>query len=166
MTWARGERTNLLEVSVANAPRVLLRELKRVFPGIALKSATALLTCQHAAQDLVGIGDEIEEEKDRLLGVFHEFASHVCDKLAEQGFWADFIDPCSGLPMRHDNSCNVYSEVDGMEVMLRYRTQSCGPCKILYHPRWSSSVYPASIFTSAPADVVGKLLRPLAPTRL
>ena len=60
--------------------------------------------------------------------------------------------------MRHSNSCNVYSEVDGMQALLNYHTQCCGPCKILLHPKWGSHVYPASLFTTAPLDVVKQVI--------
>ena len=31
---------------------------------------------------------------------FVSFASVLCKQLREAGFWADYIDPCSGLPVR------------------------------------------------------------------
>ncbi len=34
-----------------------------------------------------------------LLVQFMAWAKVVCDKLLEQGHWADYIDPCSGLPV-------------------------------------------------------------------
>ena len=30
---------------------------------------------------------------------FCEFAKAACDSLAADGYWADYIDPCSGLPV-------------------------------------------------------------------
>lgn len=58
--------------------------------------------------------------------------------------------------MTHGNK--VYSEVDGMQLLLQYRVMNAGSCKVLLHPQWGSSVYPASLFCNAPADVVKKLL--------
>lgn len=51
-------------------------------------------------------------------------------------------------------SNKVYSEVDGVEVLLRYRCLSAGMCKILLHPVWGAAVYPASLFTNAPFEAV------------
>ena len=52
-------------------------------------------------------------------------------------------------------NCNkVYSEVDGMECLLNYKSYNAGFCKILTHPKWGSAVYPATIFAYAPPDVV------------
>ena len=80
--------------------------------------------------------------------------------------------------------CNkVYSEVQGAQSLLGYRWElrqdhiqlycndydcyrrrlwwsvmnaSC--CKILLHPKYGSAVYPASMFTTAPKDVVLRLI--------
>lgn len=55
-------------------------------------------------------------------------------------------------------SNKVYSEVDGVELLLRYRCLSAGMCKILLHPLWGGAVYPASLFTDAPFEVVRDVL--------
>jgi hypothetical protein len=36
---------------------------------------------------------------------FVEWSKAVCDKLIAQGHWADYIDPCSGLPV----SCSLHT---------------------------------------------------------
>ena len=39
-----------------------------------------------------------------------EWAKAVCVKLETEGYWADYIDPCSGLPVSHSlwgsTACN------------------------------------------------------------
>jgi hypothetical protein len=49
----------------------------------------------------VNVGDAVDTEKDALLERFFAFARHACAALRDQGHWADYIDPCSGLPVRH-----------------------------------------------------------------
>ena len=87
------------------------------------------------------------------------FAHELTSKLKSNGHWADYIDPCSGLPMLATHNHNkVYSEVDGMEVLLNYRSYNAGFCKVLVHPKWGSAVYPATIFAYAPLTLVKNLL--------
>ena len=50
--------------------------------------------------ELVNTGDDVEEEKDELLETFAAWAGRVCEALSAQGYWCDYIDPCSGLPVR------------------------------------------------------------------
>ncbi len=61
----------------------------------------------------MNIGDSVEAEKDALLLRFFAFARHACATLAAAGHWADYIDPCSGLPVRR---------VDRLQRLLRYHT--------------------------------------------
>ncbi len=61
------------------------------------------------------MGEEVEEEKDFRLERFAEMGESIRNALAESGYWSDYIDPCSGLPMHGDNNNNVYSECDGYE---------------------------------------------------
>jgi hypothetical protein len=175
--------TDDLECSLHYLPKPLMREFSHVFNDEYLKFSDnsgdaamsdaaaagggstlrllAIPTNQRAREDLVQMGDHIEQEKDRLLNVFLTFGKYICEGLRMKGFWADYIDPCSGLPMISLNCNKVYSEVDGMEVMLNYKSYNAGFCKILTHPKWGSAVYPATIFTHAPADIVKGLMERL-----
>lgn len=88
-------------------------------------------TCQHSKMDLVQTGEAVEEEKDTLLETvqgnsvlcclfpasacptltclqFMEFAKGVCNKATDRGHWADYIDPCSGLPV---SRCSINSNI-------------------------------------------------------
>ena len=168
--------TDSIEVSLHTLPKQLLREFRHVFTDEYLNFSLdasadaamdtgggnpvllALPTNQRAREDLVGIGDHIEAEKDRLLNVFMEFGADISQKIRARGYWADYIDPCSGLPMLTLNCNKVYSEVDGMECLLNYRAYNAGFCKILTHPKWGSAVYPATLFAHCPEEVAREVL--------
>ncbi|CAB9510202.1 homocystinuria type D homolog, mitochondrial [Seminavis robusta] len=162
-----------LECSVHTLPKPLVREFHHVFAEKYLRQSSpatssstvvvpldvlAIPTNQRARMDLVNVGDHVEQEKDRLLNTFIDFARDFCEKVLAQGYWADFIDPCSGLPMITTDCNKVYSEVDGMECLLHYKSHNAGFCKVLTHPKWGSAVYPATIFAYAPKQVVIRLL--------
>jgi len=70
------KEVNALECSVHTLPKQLLREFKHVFgdqylfgPNGGERDLLAIPTNQRARQDLVAVGDHIEQEKDRLLNV-------------------------------------------------------------------------------------------------
>lgn len=133
-----------------------------MFPGVGTENLLVIPTCQHASIDLVNVGDAVEAEKDALLERFFVFARHATEALAAQGHWADYIDPCSGLPMVHKESCGVYGEVDALVSLLGYATSNAGCCKVVLHPRWGSAVYPASIVTKAPLEATLRALESAA----
>jgi len=147
-----------IEVSVHKCPKALIRELERIFPEVELvggeHALLAVPTSQHTKMDLVRVGEEVEDEKDLRLERFAELGERVRKSLAQQGYWCDYIDPCSGLPMHGENNSNVYSECDGFQLLLGYRTQKSGPCTMLLHPKWGSAVYPASMFALTPYSVL------------
>ena len=93
-----------------------------------------------------------------------EFAKAVCNKLIDRGHWADYIDPCSGLPvirniagfvlcMQHCQNCYLvdlsqqmmhreftvpYGEVDGFSTLLGYKTANAAGCKVSLLHQWAS----------------------------
>lgn len=56
--------------------------------------------------------------------------------------------------MRTPHCTAVFSEADCAEVLRVGRSMPGTACKIVVHPRWGTSVYPASIFSTAPAAAV------------
>lgn len=104
--------------------------------------------------ELVNFGEDSDIEKDHLLERFMEWAKKVCNKLILLGYFSDYIDPCSGLPMIHQEGNNVYDEVAALNAVLGYSVQNAGCCKIILHPKWGSAVYPATMFTKAPIEHV------------
>ena len=159
------------EVSVHLPPKALEYELDMIFPGVEVKKeqVVCILTAQKSKMKLLNWNDETAVEKDLLLERFVKWASSIRNNILESSgngndstYWADWIDPCSGLPANgHGNK--VYGEVDGFELMCNYKTNNAGGCKILLHPSWDSAVYPATIFTNAPTDVVVSSIRKFLP---
>jgi hypothetical protein len=161
-TVSVGDEGDTLEISAHECRKAFLSELENLLPGIDLTTnphpMLVLPTMQHAHKDLVGMGEQIEQEKDRCLETFMRFAQNLCARLVDMGYFADYVDPCSGLVMLTPNANKVFSEVDSAQQLLGYDVQNCGCCKVLLHPKWGSAVYPASIFTNAPICEVKALL--------
>eukprot|EP00941_MAST-03F_sp_MAST-3F-sp1_P003415 g3415.t1 len=149
------------EVAVVRPPRVVLTELGTVFPALlgssapnvdaAKRAIVCIPTMQRSSVDICKLGPEVEKEKDRLLISFMSFSKTLRKLLleAEPTCWADYIDPCSAFPVNEAQSASGYSEVDGLQVLLRFRTNQAGGCKIVEHPEWGTSLYPATFFTTA-----------------
>ena len=147
-------------------------------------------TVQRANADLAGIGPDVEAEKNRLLDSFNDWARVVSFRLqqiakhrheasipqssdgdGDDDVWVDFIDPMTALPTLGSRGPSGYSEVEGFQLLLKYPVQNVGCCNIILHPRWRSRIYPATLFTTAPAaDLLlalrGSVLAPGARVRL
>lgn len=136
-----------------------IRELRFIFPGVDLTNVIAISTMQQTVVDLVSFGGDQDVEKDRCLEAFFAFAKPTCDELRSKGYFADYIDPCSGLPMITPDTQKVFDEVQSAQVLLGFPIMNTGCCKILLHPKWGSSVYPATFFTTAPLDELMKAIK-------
>jgi hypothetical protein len=105
------------------AQPVLLRLLRVTTTPLAAH-APRLCHAQRATLDLVNIGDSVEAEKDALLQRFFVFARHACAALAAAGHWADYIDPCSGLPVRRAD--RLHAGVRTIRATLAFaHTRTC-----------------------------------------
>eukprot|EP00455_Lapot_gusevi_P038297 TRINITY_DN4291_c0_g1_i1.p1 TRINITY_DN4291_c0_g1~~TRINITY_DN4291_c0_g1_i1.p1 ORF type:complete len:171 (-),score=20.76 TRINITY_DN4291_c0_g1_i1:309-821(-) len=146
------------EYSIHRCTRSLRRHADQIFPGVELgENLLIIITIQKSTQDLVQIGPVIENEKNLLLEKFYAWGRQVCDKLREN-YWADLIDPCSGYPVYGDSGSTIYSEVEGLQLFLKYRMMQAGNCNVIAHPRWGTFMYPASMFTNAPFEIVQEVI--------
>lgn len=58
----------------------------------------------------------------------------------------DYVDPCSGLPVLSSHSTTTYDEVSSFQSLLSYHVLNAGGCRVLTHPVWGESFYPATMF--------------------
>ena len=56
--------------------------------------------------------------------------------------------------MIYRNTNTVYGEVDALSTLLNYPVANAGCCKVVLHPKWGTSVYPATVFTNAPVEIL------------
>ena len=150
-----------MQISLHTCSKALKREFDFVFqhaektPKMTL---FALATWQNTNNDLVDYGGDVAVEKDECLLHFTIFAKFVKSKLSEMGYWCDYVDPCSGLPMNTPQGAGVYSEVNGMRSLLGYSMVSAAGCSVIEHPVWGTKCYPATIFLTAPQEIIEKII--------
>ena len=163
----------VVEYSVHTLHPIIARHCKNIFPDVVSKASEArqrgrdwrgldallaVPTFQQCDCDMLEFTETAEAEKDRCLRSFYAWSGAVCAVLTAAGHWADFIDPCSGYPVLGKRGSTLYNEVEGTQLLLQYRHQqvgtACGTCKVILHPKWGQRIYPATLFTTAPADAV------------
>jgi len=144
-----------LEFSIHKTSIPIKRELKSVIPAVNLNDEIFIIpTFQYVKVSLSHVTDLTELEKNRLLENFAGWSKLICQYLIGKGFFADFIDPCTGFPSISRQSSSVFSEVDSAAALLNYRTEQVGFCNLVLHPKWGSACYPASIVVNANIDAI------------
>uniref|UniRef100_A0A8C5L1Q6 Uncharacterized protein n=1 Tax=Jaculus jaculus TaxID=51337 RepID=A0A8C5L1Q6_JACJA len=88
-----------------------------------------------------------EPEREMLLEKFVHGAKEICYALQAEGYWADFIDPSSGVAFFGPYTNNTLFEPDE-----RLYIDDLGCCKVIRHSLWGTHVFVGSIFTNAAPD--------------
>ena len=120
-----------LEISAHICSKSYIRECQLVYPNTDLTNLIAIPTMQKTKHDLVSIGPAIEQEKDLSLENFFKFSKELCNEIISKGYWADYIDPCSGLAMITPNANKTFNEVASAEMLLGYSVVNTGCCKVI-----------------------------------
>ncbi|KAG2234983.1 hypothetical protein INT48_000225 [Thamnidium elegans] len=150
------------EYSVYKPSSRFLRDFETIFPSLNTKQRKQLVVVpiiQKCEFDMVGLSKNVNYERDIKLELFVQWGKKVVDRIKSIGMWADIMDPASGFPIFSEGGPSPYPDVQGTQMLApRFDVQNVGCCHILLHPTWHSYIYPSTLFTTAPADVLEKVI--------
>ncbi|KAI7849487.1 hypothetical protein BDC45DRAFT_520486 [Circinella umbellata] len=152
---------SVFEYSAYSPSTRFIKEVESVFPHLNLQERKDFLVCpviQQCVNDLVGATPEVNKERDDKLELFIEWGKYLVERLGSVGFWADVTDPASGFPVFGKQGPAPYPDVQATQALTHYDLQNVGCCHILLHPSWKSHIYPATFFTTAPPNILMKVI--------
>ncbi|KAJ9454730.1 Protein c2orf25 [Diplonema papillatum] len=159
-------RDSELEYSLHKVTASLVPDLQPCLPEVPKNRVVDLLimpTFQKTSCPVIEFTAESAAEKDRLLDAFVAFAGKMVEKVQAAGHWADYLDPCTGYGRVRGPS--PYSEVGAAEAILPYSVVHVGTlgggCRMVSHPKWDLSCYPATMFFLCPLETVTAALAAL-----
>ena len=126
---------------------------QRVFPDLKhilahcpdLAALRIVQTWQPTRHDMISWKSMVEHERDEKTGRFVAWALQVCEEVRKAGYWADFIDPSTGLAVRPAFVCVCPFPAD-ISRSIKGRTTSC-----LWRQKWGSSGWGTRCWTRAAA---------------
>nr|XP_006821067.1 PREDICTED: methylmalonic aciduria and homocystinuria type D homolog, mitochondrial-like isoform X2 [Saccoglossus kowalevskii] len=156
---------NVLECVAQDCPSKLRKGFMELFPEGDLidDNLTVITLCQKTKNDMSGWSPSVEEERDELTSYFITGAQEICDLLKAEGYWADFVDPSSGLAYNASHTNATLFETDERYKHFGFEIIDLGCCKVLSHPLWGTHAFLGSLFTSAPTDspIMKKIMQSL-----
>ncbi|XP_063285486.1 cobalamin trafficking protein CblD [Pelobates fuscus] len=141
-----------VECAMQSCPELLKKDFASMFPEIPSNNLMVMTVTQKTANDMTTWSQEVENERELLLEKFINGAKEICYALRAEGYWADFIDPSSGLAYFGPYTNNTLFETDERYRHLGFRVEDLGCCKVIRHQVWGTHVVVGSIFTNAPSD--------------
>ncbi|XP_078795395.1 cobalamin trafficking protein CblD-like isoform X2 [Oryzias latipes] len=143
-----------VECAVQSCPSALKKDFRSMFPEERLSDLTVVTVTQRTRNDMTSWSAQVEQERLEMLDQFILGATEICSALQKKGFWADFIDPSSGLPFFGAHTNNVLFETDDRYQQLGFTIEDLGCCKAIRHPAWGTHVFVGALFTDAPCGTL------------
>lgn len=143
-----------VECAIQSCPELLRKDFLSMFPEAPSSDLMVVTVTQRTRNDMTAWCADVEEEREQLLDKFVEGAKEICFALQRDGFWADFIDPSSGLGYFGSYTNNTLFETDERYRHLGFQIEDLGCCRVIRHSLWGTHVFVGVIFTDAPPDSV------------
>ncbi|NP_001090000.1 uncharacterized protein LOC735071 [Xenopus laevis] len=141
-----------VECAMQSCPDLLKKDFASMFPEIPGNNLMVVTVTQRTTNDMTTWSQEVENEREILIEKFINGAKEICYALRTEGYWADFIDPLSGLAYFGPYTNNTLFESDERYRHLGFKVEDLGCCKVIRHSIWGTHVVVGSIFTNAPSE--------------
>ncbi|XP_068507690.1 cobalamin trafficking protein CblD-like isoform X4 [Syngnathus scovelli] len=105
-----------VECIIQSCPEKLKQDLQYLFPEASSSHVTVITVTQKTKNEMTAWCLAVEEERDHMLDKFVDGAKEICFILHREGFWADFIDPSSGLALLLHNTPQILYGVQVREI--------------------------------------------------
>ncbi|XP_071768530.1 metabolism of cobalamin associated Db [Centroberyx gerrardi] len=141
-----------VECAIQCCPELLKKDFQSMFPEAPSTGMMVVTVTQKTQNDMTSWCDEVDKEREQMLDKFVAGAKEICYALQQDGFWADFIDPSSGLAFFGSYTNNTLFETDERYRHLGFQIEDLGCCKVIRHALWGTHVFVGTVFTNAPLN--------------
>ncbi|KAE8299795.1 Methylmalonic aciduria and homocystinuria type D protein, mitochondrial CblD [Larimichthys crocea] len=141
-----------VECAIQLCPKVLEKDFQSMFPEALSSGMMVVTVTQRTQNDMTSWCADVEQEREQMLDKFVDGAKEICYALQKEGFWADFIEPSSGLAFFGSYTNNTLFETDDRYRHLGFQIEDLGCCRVIRHSLWGTHVFVGTIFTNAPIN--------------
>ncbi|XP_044756670.1 cobalamin trafficking protein CblD isoform X2 [Coccinella septempunctata] len=145
--------TDDITCSIQECPKVLRQTVYDLFPSRNFETSELSVVTISLKPNHKLMRQNKEEETEKLAQTFIIAAKTICDKIRKAGYWADFINPFSGLPyLSRDriNNAKLYESNEKFRC-LDFQIFEIEHCKIISNElEGNGKRFIGSLFTTAP----------------
>ncbi|XP_039291428.1 cobalamin trafficking protein CblD-like isoform X2 [Nilaparvata lugens] len=143
-----------LECSVQDCPILLRQGVIDIFPGAKLNNGSlTVMTLTHNLAKTNKNRKMSEQEWEKITKLFVMVAQDICMKLKMANYWADFINPFSGLPYLNAYYNPKVTDSDKQLASAGFSVRHANNCRVIAKSaKPSTSNVVGVIYTSSPTN--------------
>lgn len=151
-----------IQIYITEPSQFIQQNQHRLLPTWTRSITHIILVLQKSQFPLANSSQEIEQEKDYLRSRFLRFGCHLVFKLIDAQYQGDLFDPRNGYPLISRCGEITLSDTTIVRDLLGFKVIK-QKCSLLVHPQWGTAIYPSTIVTSAPLEVIKPLVQLITP---
>lgn len=142
-----------IEVCITPPHQFALSQQQHLLPGWKARISYVILVLQKSSISLEESSIKVAQEKNHLRENFIRFGCSLIFLLRDQGYPSDLFDPRTGYPLLASPEI-PWDDNAAIKALLNYPVINYQHCSLLRHPIWQNHVYPSTIVTSAPLELI------------
>ena len=142
------------QVCVAAPSQFVLEHQQYLLPNWQIPITYLVLLLQESDISLKKFNHRVIAEKDRLRANFLRLGCELIFTLQDRGYESDLFDPRTGCPLLAQKGELTLDDNAAVKALLNYPVIEYNNCSLLQHPTWGDRVYPSTVVTTAPQDVI------------
>lgn len=142
-----------LQICLAPPHQFALSHQEDLLPDWNISLSYLILLLQQSSISLTESTIKVAQEKDYLRAKFIRFGCDLIFALQDHQHQSDLFDPRTGYPLIA-HPAKTWDDNSAVTALLNYPVINYHQCSLLKHPVWQYNVYPGTIVTSAPLDIV------------
>lgn len=148
-----------IEIYLASPHQFFLAHQQQLLPNWNTPATYLILFLQRSSISLKELNLNVTQEKDRLRENFIRCGCELIFSLQDQGYQSDLFDPRTGHPLLSQPGKLTIDDNAVARALLNFSVTSYKECSLLTHPIWNHGVYPATIATTAPQNLLTSLIQ-------
>ncbi|MBE9045378.1 methylmalonic aciduria and homocystinuria type D protein [Pleurocapsales cyanobacterium LEGE 10410] len=153
-----------IEIAIAPPHQFVLDRQQQLLPDWKVEPAYMILLLQQSSISLKVISPEADREKNLLRAKFIYWGRALIFALQDRGYQGELFDPRTGCPLFGRQGINLDDNAVA-KALLNYPVVSYRQCSLLIHPTWGDRVYPSTMVTSAPQEIIKLTIKQISATQ-
>jgi Methylmalonic aciduria and homocystinuria type D protein len=147
-----------VQVCLARPHQFMIDNQQQLLPDWDTPVTYIIILLQQSRFSLKELSSDVAQEKDNLRTKFIRFGCDLIFSLKDHNYPSDLFDPRTGYPLLTRQGKITLDDNAVVETALGYPLTSYHNCSLLTHPIWENAVYPSTVVTSAPLEILTPII--------